>query len=246
MFDTPIIVRMASQVEKWNIGATGFATTHSLAAMKARSELIERIYATDLMQEDTTGIFTYRTPTYWCSTGTAAHPDRDQCLENSLAEIIERDMVSCWFAISRTYSSITNINTRELVEIPCMYKGWHVVVSIRRENDCTAIQAAASRNLEDAMLKAFYESHLRTTLPDTFKSSRLPELKEGKIKHGDLAEPELFLREWKYEDLFLLKQYSHQCGDMRRGVPALKAAAYKKFIGEPECIQIPISFSWCH
>jgi ribosomal protein S12 methylthiotransferase accessory factor YcaO len=228
------------------VSATGFATTYTLAALKARSELIERIYASDLMQEDASGLPTYRTPTYWCSTGAAAHPDRDICLENSLGEIIERDSLSCWFAMSRTYSPIETVHGVELAEIPCMYEGWHVVISIRKQENRTAIQAGSGRTLEEAMLKAFYESFLRPQLPAGFEASRLPNLTPGAIKLGNEPAPALFLREWKCEDLFVVKQYSHHCGDMRRGVPQQKADKYKEFLGDPECIQIPIHFNWCH
>lgn len=246
MFDIPVKVNMSAKVEKWTIGGVGFASTHSLAALKARSELIERIYTSDLKQEDTTGLFTYRKPSYWCSTGAAAHPDRDICLESSLGEIIERDSVSCWFAMSRTYSPLETIHGVELVEIPCMYQGWHVVVSIRKQNDRTAIQSGSGRTLEEAMLKAFQESFLRVDLASEFAASRLPELTSGIIKHGNEPAPTLFLREWQCDELFVVKQYSYQCGDMRRGVPQLKADKYKEFLGDPECKQIPIHFNWCH
>jgi hypothetical protein len=246
MFDIPYHVRINVKIEKWTIHASGFDPKPELAAIKARSELVERIYTSDLANEDTTGLFTYRKPAYWCSTGAAAHPDRDQCLENSLAEIIERDSVSCWFSMSRTYEHLTTIKDIELWKIPCIYKGWNVVVSRKKQGDRTQIQAGASRLLEDAMKKAFWESYLKDEIPPAMTDSRLPNFTPGPVKTGDLNEPYLFLREWKVDDLFVVKQYSYHTGDMRRGVPLTKVDIYKEFLGDNNCQPIPIHFNWCH
>jgi hypothetical protein len=155
-------------------------------------------------------------------------------------------MVSAWFSMSRRYTHLETAHGIELWEIPCMYKGWHVVISRKQQGELTQIQAGASRNLEDAMLKAFYESFLKPVIPIQLYDDRLPKFQEGSIKHGDYAEPILNLREWKASDLYVVKQFSYDVGDMRRGVPQTKVIEYSKFLGDQACKPIPIQFNWCH
>lgn len=243
MFDIPVKVNSNVRIDGFLVRGTGFAPDYATAALKARSELIERIYTSDLVNEDTSGLFTYRQPPFWCSTGAAAHPNREVCLQNSLSEIIERDMLSCWMGISRIYQPITVVHDIELWKIPCIYKDWNVVVSVRRQENKTQIQAAASKVLEDAMLKAFYEAFLRPTLDETFLDSRLPKFEIGSFKEGSLPEPDLFLREWKVEDLFVTKYYGFHVGDFRRGISPIKADAYTKFMELTEWNQITLSKS---
>lgn len=244
MFNIPVSVSSSVTIDGYYIPSTGFGDTYTLAALKARSELIERIYTSDLMNEDSTGLFTYRHPTYWCSTGSAAHPDREICLSNSMAEIIERDMLACWMAISRVYAPITIIHNIELWEIPCMYKDWYVIVSVKRQLDRTQITCAASKDINVAMVKAFYEAFLRPTLPPAFIDSRLPTFTVGDIKRGDYPAPDLFLREWKVDDLFVTKYYGYHVSDFRRGISTIKSAEYIKFMGLSEWTQLQLHRSW--
>lgn len=223
---------MHADVQGVRVYATGIADSYSLAATKARSELVERIVTSDLMNSDVTGLFTYKTPTQWCSTGAAAHPDRYTALEKSTAEIVERDAVACWLSFSTPCQIVEERDGVQIVRITTPYRGWFVCVAIRDEGDQRQLTGAAARRLHQAVDAAYLEAFVRTTLPVDFLKSRLPAFVYGDIVQATHDAPTLLLREWKVDDLNIVKQFSKGVADFRRGIPAVALSKYQSMLGE--------------
>jgi translation initiation factor IF-1 len=250
-----MVVKTTVEVDGFSIIGTGIDPDVFIAVTKARAEVIERIASSDLNPDnrlDFAGLFTYRTPTQWCSTGTAAHTDLKYATFAATAELIERDAVAKWLGLCPIGEVVFTLDNVKVYRIPCQYQGWFVCVAERTEVDpengterLTQLTGAARKNLAEAAEKAWQESFVRAVLPQAFQATRLPSIIERELPVGQAVLPELTRRVWiNQSDLVVVRVAGPDFADFRRGITAKAANEYIEFVGTQVCRVKELQRNW--
>lgn len=245
----PHTIYMQRFMKRKSISACGIDTDIDMAIIKARSELYERIYTSDLENEDDTGLVTYSKPTFWCSTGAAAHPDEDICVQKSRAELVERDSLVSWMAFGTPGEVVHEVGNRLILRIPCRFRGWYVAACLRFEEDKVKCRVAggSSEHWEGAARSAYDESFLSPTLSDPkWLASNLPFLPFGECPESgqDDLPDSVNLRQWFVAGLHISKMWSPELSDFRRGLTEQTSERYRRYYGDMSLSPRKVHRSW--